>query len=607
MPQRKKTFKQRIRQNAMKERHRTTSQMKDRMRAARRRSNRFDRLDDGGRTLDELMTDIADGTSIPVQESLLDPRGLTDLLLQFNSATPAASAATSASATTAAVQGRKPLASRKVLSEIPLPESHPHALPSTSEFEAEEAAARRREREAAEQATNKNQYRHHGQAYLFWERAGVHPLIIQSLRDMKFSHPTPTQEEVLPPVLEAEEKAWQAEQSLDEDKNASHKKKASSVTKDVLVSAETGSGKTLVFAIPILQRVLRSILGAEFASTPASQQKGGKKRSRSSAEEEESVKGAKKAAKRSKAEAGDSSEGSHAVVVEGGDQQSRLMHSLILSPTRELALQIYAVFQQLCKHTPFIRVGCIVGGMAAEKQQRILNQQPHVLICTPGRLWELVQKNEGCYLGHSISRRLHSVVLDEADRMLNGGRSFEELKQILDRIHCEVLPAGFVQEREEGAAALEHEDLEAGRWDEKLQKFISFKEAEAMATRPAGKKQPVEEEEAKMSKAKKVAEPEEEEEENWGEVEEDENLEEVEEDEENPSAPARKSRKDAPRQMPMPPDPPLHHRVATFVTSATLSLQTNYERRDYSARKSVIRTSNADVMGKVLQELSMVG
>lgn len=47
----------------------------------------------------------------------------------------------------------------------------------------------------------KNEYRHHGQAYVFWERVGLHPSLIQALRAMQFTHPTPVQEEVLPFAL----------------------------------------------------------------------------------------------------------------------------------------------------------------------------------------------------------------------------------------------------------------------------------------------------------------------------------------------------------------------------------------------------------------------
>lgn len=755
MGQRKKTFKERIRQNDLKQRHKFSSQLRDRMGAARRRHNRYDRIDSGSRPLDDIVEEISSGLAIPMQEMNLDARGLTDLLLSLNYQKPesvgggsgggALSGAASSSSTVRGEErrGRPPTSSSSPdagdndggeaaaalgttsssssirrtggsghrapnaapitkLSDAPLPADHPLALPDTKALEEAEAEARRKAEEEVQQRNNRNQYRHHGQPHVFWERCGLHPLLLQALRRMKFTHPTPTQEEVLPTVLEAaaaRQRRWEKEQldaKMGKSGDGGRKKLAGLQDKDVLVSAETGSGKTLVFALPILQELMTTVYGE---SVPPSTggcedipQKTGKKRSReecdkpsssssslckdkesaakvpaSGQEEEQHVKNKHKRMKKKK---GDTAAASNPMLEEDEQQEeelrekakteqdsnkaTRLMHSLILSPTRELALQILHILRQLTQDAPRVRVGCVVGGMASEKQQRVLNQHPHILICTPGRLWELVQKNEGCYLGHSISRRLRYVVLDEADRMLYAGKSFDELKQLLARIHCEVLPAGFVQEREEGAEAGEHTELEAGKWDETLQRFVSFKEAEERLKKAKNTKKDArrneeendddeEEEEAKETnkntnnnkkkmptkaegkknkknakKRKDDEDKEEEEEEGYisdamkKELEKynNEDEEEDEDEEEEVSAGSavvtkRRKKKDEPQPMAMPPDPPAHHRVVTVVTSATLALQTKYERRDFSAQKSIIRTTNADVMGKVLQELSI--
>eukprot|EP00796_Vickermania_ingenoplastis_P010983 gene10983-7627_t len=658
MTLKKKTFKQRIRQNDLKLRHKISSQMRDRIGAARRRHNRYDRIDDGGRPLDEIVDEIAEGSAVPVQETMLDPRRLTNLLLQSSATLQKTKPQQEKEGEENEEQekGKSSSSTKRpamLLSDAPLPADHPLALPDTKILEEAEASERRRAEEEAQQRCNKNQYRHHGQAHVFWERAGLHPLLLRALRSMRFTHPTPTQEAVLPAVLEAEEKRMQRERQLQQQTSISAKRAAASQDKDVLVSAETGSGKTLVFALPMLQRLFCKVYPDDLKKKEEEKSKGGvggageatadppagtkKKRTTAAAA------GAGEAAlKKSKKDDGSavsrerpspstpSPSVSDPYVPIEEDKHLRLMSALVLSPTRELALQILQTFKQLCQHAPAIRVGCIVGGMAAEKQQRILNQQPHVLICTPGRLWELVQKNEGCYLGHSISRRLTCVVLDEADRMLYAGKSFEELKQLLDRIHCEILPAGFVQEREEGAETGEHDELEAGRWDETLQKFVSFKEAEKKLQN--SKKKPTES--GKKKKTRRGVREEEEEEDKESqqskgskqkkakqksaleeeleafEAEEDEEFEDDEEDEEEVEEEGGQLRskgrkKDEPRPMPMPPDPLVHHRVVTYVTSATLALQTNYERRDFSARKSIIRTNNADMMGKVLQELAI--
>lgn len=81
------------------------------------------------------------------------------------------------------------------------------------------------------------------------------------------------------------------------------------------------------------------------------------------------------------------------------------------------------------KYTP-VKVACVVGGMSTEKQLRILNSSPHILVATPGRLWEFIQ------LGHFHLTELYKInflVIDETDRMIESGH-FPELKNILDRV-----------------------------------------------------------------------------------------------------------------------------------------------------------------------------
>ncbi|EKF36787.1 ATP-dependent RNA helicase, putative [Trypanosoma cruzi marinkellei] len=563
MSLKKRTFKQRAHRNEMKERHHVSSELRKRMRAAKRRHNRFDNIDTGSRPLEALMEEIAEGSAAPTREVTFDPRSLTDLLLR------------------PATEGEKGSSKRLVLPQTPLPEDHPLSL-----------SMMQNDREDVEKAgtsssinTNKNQYRHHGDPYLFWERVGLHPLLLKALKTMRFAHPTPVQEEVLPSVL------YQGPgEALATGTAASKKggKKQRRSGQDVIISAETGSGKTLAFALPILQQILSQIPSNDYSVSGEAEcdevdeereiwKKSKKlinkivprgKKARFTKEErkiddnnkvEDKKKGSIVRRKRPR----DDNEGNegetHSSTTTNTVPVERLMHALIVSPTRELALQINEAFLQLTQHARHVVIGCVVGGMAPEKQQRVLNRHPHVLICTPGRLWELVQKNEGCYLGHSISRRLSFVVLDEADKLLQSGR-FQELKNLLERIHCEVLPAGFVQEREEGAEAEEME-LEAGRWDEEAQKFVPF---------PKKKK----------AEGKLVEESHEEQQ-------------------------RQRRRKDAPRLIPMPSCPPEGHRTITFVTSATLSLQTKYERKDLRSKKTVIRTSNADTMAAVLQQLEI--
>ena len=125
--------------------------------------------------------------------------------------------------------------------------------------------------------------------------------------------------------------------------------------------------------------------------------------------------------------------------------------ALILTPTRELGLQVRQhlplpvrntyrpplYLRQIKKHLDAVSKGtqvvtvCIVGGLARQKQERLLNRKPHILVATPGRLWEFAAE------GHPWLSSLHTsvthLVLDEADRMADPG-SFADLDQIFQRI-----------------------------------------------------------------------------------------------------------------------------------------------------------------------------
>ena len=121
---------------------------------------------------------------------------------------------------------------------------------------------------------------------------------------------------------------------------------------DVVGVAETGSGKTGAFAIPALQDLL---------------------------ERGNNVKG---------------------------------VHTVVLSPTRELAVQTFSVFRDLGKDFG-LRTGLVIGGVDLMQQRKILAQQPHALICTPGRLADHLASTEGFSL-----KSIRFLIIDEADKML---------------------------------------------------------------------------------------------------------------------------------------------------------------------------------------------
>lgn len=135
--------------------------------------------------------------------------------------------------------------------------------------------------------------------------------------------------------------------------------------KDVSAAATTGSGKTLAFGLPIVHRLL------QLQEAP-------------------------------------------------GWTDPRKMQALILTPTRELALQIVQHLEAVSRYaSPAILVAGVVGGMALDKQKRVLDKKhPAIVVATPGRLWELI--NEGDLSHLSSAYYLRFLVLDEADRMVSG-------------------------------------------------------------------------------------------------------------------------------------------------------------------------------------------
>lgn len=158
--------------------------------------------------------------------------------------------------------------------------------------------------------------------------------------------------------------------------------------KDVIASAQTGTGKTAAFALPILQLLFH-------------QQDAAKK--------------------------------------------DRKIKALVVSPTRELAVQIEEEFKAYAKYTS-LRTACVFGGTSIEPQKNVLKKGVDILIATPGRLLDL-RKQEIVYLSE-----VEILVLDEADLMLDMGfiddvlkieRMCPEKKQTL--LFSATMPAKVIQ------------------------------------------------------------------------------------------------------------------------------------------------------------------
>lgn len=119
-------------------------------------------------------------------------------------------------------------------------------------------------------------------------------------------------------------------------------------------------------------------------------------------------------------------------ILQEDEEKSENMFALILTPTRELAQQIEKHLREISKYTD-VKLACIIGGLAAVKQERILRSNPHIVIGTPGRIWELVQ--DGNQHLQKI-RDIRFLVVDETDRMVEKGH-FTELEEILNLLNRE--------------------------------------------------------------------------------------------------------------------------------------------------------------------------
>ncbi len=168
-----------------------------------------------------------------------------------------------------------------------------------------------------------------------FEELGVSEEIRRAIEEMGFEKPMPVQEEVIPFLL--------------------------GTRNDVIALAQTGTGKTAAFGIPLLQRI---------------------------------------------------------------DTRIQQTQAIVLSPTRELCLQIADDLKDFSKYVPDVHVIPVYGGANIETQIRQLKKGVHIIVATPGRLIDLMNR------GVAKLGAVCNVVLDEADEMLNMGFS-EDLNTIL--------------------------------------------------------------------------------------------------------------------------------------------------------------------------------
>jgi superfamily II DNA/RNA helicase len=164
-------------------------------------------------------------------------------------------------------------------------------------------------------------------ARIVFSDLGLSEEVLRAIADMGYRHPTPIQEQAIPYVL---------------------------MGRDVMGTAQTGTGKTAGFTLPMLD------------------------------------------------------------ILSGSRARARMPRSLILEPTRELALQVAENFVQYGKYLKLTHA-LIIGGESMSDQKDVLNRGVDVLIATPGRLLDMFDR------GTILLTDTRLLVIDEADRMLDMG------------------------------------------------------------------------------------------------------------------------------------------------------------------------------------------
>ncbi|MEN8192040.1 MAG: DEAD/DEAH box helicase [Bacteroidota bacterium] len=169
-----------------------------------------------------------------------------------------------------------------------------------------------------------------------FEELGLEKRIIQAVEDLGFINPMPVQKEVIPHLIKDEHQ-------------------------DIVALAQTGTGKTAAFGLPLIQKI---------------------------------------------------------------DTSKKKTQFLIISPTRELCLQIADDLNSYAKYKDKVKVVAVFGGASIDRQIKSVKKGAHIISATPGRLLDLINRRV------VDIRNVDTVVLDEADEMLNMGFK-EDLENIL--------------------------------------------------------------------------------------------------------------------------------------------------------------------------------
>jgi len=211
-----------------------------------------------------------------------------------------------------------------------------------------------------------------------FESLGLRPEILRAIAEEGYTEPTPIQRQSIPVVVEG---------------------------RDVMASAQTGTGKTAGFTLPLLQRLCEDLPPQDLSAQPAR-----------SASSSKNAKGSSKPILKKNRGGSSSAAGNRS-------GHRRPIRALIVTPTRELAAQVGESVSTYSKYLP-IRSTVIFGGVKINPQISKLRQGVDILIATPGRLLDHVNQQT-----IDLSK-VEVLVLDEADRMLDMG-FIHDIRKIL--------------------------------------------------------------------------------------------------------------------------------------------------------------------------------
>ncbi len=159
-----------------------------------------------------------------------------------------------------------------------------------------------------------------------FDEMGLDPRILQALHELEFEKPTEVQQKTIPALLPRK--------------------------RDIIALAQTGTGKTAAFGLPILSNI---------------------------------------------------------------DTEASYTQALVIAPTRELCLQIAEDLKKFSKYMLGLRISAVYGGSSVSAQIKELKAGSHIVVATPGRLIDLIERRA------VKIQQVNTVVLDEADEMLNMG------------------------------------------------------------------------------------------------------------------------------------------------------------------------------------------